>query len=228
MPDLIAWLTGSVTKTMPGAGGVLLCTACSFLFGLGIAWAYMFRNKHSRSLAVTLALLPMIVQLVIMLVNGNIGVGVAVAGSFSLVRFRSLPGNARDISCLFFAMAIGLATGMGYVFYALLFSLIVGGAYLLLTHSGFGQGDADLRVLRIAIPESLDYETLFDEVFAQFTAGAQLQQVRTTSMGSLYELTYHVRLKDASMPKAFLDALRCRNGNLNVMMSREMPNAEEL
>ena len=228
MSDFIFTITQSVTSTIPTIGAVLLCTVCSLVFGLGIAFAYMFRNKYSRSLALTLVLLPAVVQIVIMLVNGNLGAGVAAAGAFSLVRFRSLPGSARDIGCLFFAMAIGLATGRGYVFYAFLFLLIVGGAYLLLAQSRFGQRTADTRVLRITIPENLDYETLFDDIFAEFTASAELDQVRTTDMGSLYELTYFVRLKGASMPKAFLDELRCRNGNLTIALGRELVNGEEL
>jgi len=228
MPDFLSTVTQSVTRAMPGVGGVLLCTACSLVFGLGIAFAYMFRSRYSRSLAITLALIPAVVQIVVMLVNGNLGVGLATAGAFGLMRFRSLQGKAQEIACLFFAMAIGLATGMGYLLYALLFLLLVGGAYLLLTHSRFGQGNADLRVLRVAIPESLDYEALFDDVLAAYTAEAELQQVRTIDLGSLYELTYLVRLKGEAMPKASLDELRSRNGNLSVSLSRELRDGEAL
>ena len=228
MHEFFSQITQSVLYTTRSIGGVLLCTACSLLCGLGVAFVYMFRSRYSKSLAVTLALLPAIVQVVIMLVNGNLGAGVAAAGAFSLVRFRSLPGNARDIGCLFFAMAIGLATGMGYVFYALLFLLLIGGAYLLLSHGHFARKYADTRVLRITIPENLDYEALFDDVFARFTASAELDTVKTTNMGSLYELTYFVRLKGPAMPKAFLDELRCRNGNLNVSISREIREGEAL
>ena len=228
MPDFFFKITQSVINATPAIDGVLLCTVCSLAFGLGIAFVYMFRNPYSKSLAVTLAILPVLVQIVIMFVNGNVGAGVAVAGAFSLVRFRSLPGNARDIGCLFFAMAIGIATGMGYVFYALLFLLIVGGAYLLLTQSRFAQKNADMCVLRITIPENLDYENLFDDVFSNFTASAELDRVKTTNMGSLYELTYMVRLKGSAMSKAFLDELRCRNGNLNITLSRELRDEKEL
>jgi hypothetical protein len=207
---------------------MLLCTVCSLVFGLAVAFVYMFRNKHSKSLAVTLALLPATVQIVIMLVNGNIGAGVAVAGAFSLVRFRSIPGSARDIGSLFFAMALGLATGMGYLFYAFLFLLIVGGAHMLLSVSRFGQGGTDARVLRITIPENLDYDGMFDDLFEKYTRGTELNKVKTTNMGSLYELTYLVRLKGASIPKEFMDELRCRNGNLGILVSCEQRTREEL
>ncbi|MDR2197412.1 MAG: DUF4956 domain-containing protein [Coriobacteriales bacterium] len=225
VPD---FLTQSVTGGAPTLGGMLLCTVCSLVFGLAVAFVYMFRNKHSKSLAVTLALLPATVQIVIMLVNGNIGAGVAVAGAFSLVRFRSIPGSARDIGSLFFAMALGLATGMGYLFYAFLFLLIVGGAHMLLSVSRFGQGGTDARVLRITIPENLDYDGMFDDLFEKYTRGTELNKVKTTNMGSLYELTYLVRLKGASIPKEFMDELRCRNGNLGILVSCEQRTREEL
>ncbi|MDR2043224.1 MAG: DUF4956 domain-containing protein [Clostridium sp.] len=225
MLDLI---TQSVTNGTLSLGGLLLSTACSMILGVAVAAMYMYKNKFSKSLAVTLALMPAIVQIIIMLVNGNIGAGVAVAGAFSLVRFRSVPGNARDIGSLFFAMSLGFVTGMGYLFYAFLFFILIGGFNLILMKVRFGQTVGDMRVLRITIPENLDYEDLFDEVMQKYTVSAELDTVKTTNMGSLYELTYLVRMKSASMPKAFLDELRCRNGNLNIMLSREQQNGEEL
>ena len=198
------------------------------MLGLCVALVYMFKNRYSKGLALTLVLLPATVQMVIMLTSGNIGAGVATAGAFNLIRFRSLPGKARDISSLFFAMALGLATGMGYLFYAFIFVLLIGCASLILTGARFGQETSDNRVLRITIPENLDYDNLFEEIFAAYTKSAELTQVRTSNMGSLYELTYTVRLKSKSMPKMFLDDLRCRNGNLNIILSREQRNGEEL
>jgi hypothetical protein len=221
-------INGSVTGGTPSLGGLLICTVCSLVFGLAVSASYMFRNKYSKSLAMALALLPASVQIVIMLVGGNIGAGVAVAGAFSLVRFRSIPGNARDICALFFAMALGFVTGMGYIFYAFVFLLLIGGASLLLTACRFGQGRADTRVLRVVIPENLDYDGLFDDVLGKYTTSAELDRVKTTNMGSLYELTYSVRLKTDAMPKAFIDELRCRNGNLNILLSREQTGREEL
>ncbi|MDR1134662.1 MAG: DUF4956 domain-containing protein [Clostridiales Family XIII bacterium] len=221
-------ITGSVTNGVPSFGGFLICTICSLAFGLIVSLSYMFHNKYSKSLAVTLVLLPATVQIIIMLVNGNIGAGVAVAGAFSLVRFRSIPGSARDICSLFFAMALGFVTGMGYIFYAFTFMLLLSGASLLLTRLHYGQGATDTRVLRITIPESLDYDNLFDDVLVKYTRSAELDKVKTTNMGSLYELTYSIRLKTDLMPKAFIDELRCRNGNLNIMLGREQLGREEL
>ena len=188
----------------------------------------MVKNTYSKGFVVTLALLPAIVQVVIMMVNGNIGTGVAVAGAFSLVRFRSVPGNARDIVSIFFAMAVGLATGMGYLFYALLFLVIIGVVNVALLCSRFGDGKANVRTLKITVPENLDYEGLFDDLLQQYATSYTLEKVRTTNMGSLFELSYTVRLKGDMPPKAFLDALRCRNGNLNIAVSRPHTVKEEL
>lgn len=199
----------------------LICTASSLLLGIGTALAAQYRSRSTQSFAVTLAILPAVVQVVIMLVNGNLGAGVAVAGAFSLVRFRSAPGTAREIGALFLAMALGLATGMGYVALAFLFFLILAAAMLALTALKFGQPSAAERVLKITIPENLDYEGLFDDLFAQYTKSHELVRVKTSSMGTLYELEYRVTLPGESVPKDFLDALRCRNGNLNIVCGRE-------
>ena len=198
------------------------------LLGLGTALIYMHRSHYSKSFVITLALLPAMVQLVIMLVNGNLGTGVAVAGAFSLIRFRSVPGSAKEIGCIFFAMAIGLATGMGYLLFGFLFFLVVGAALLLLNATRFGESRQGDSLLRIVIPESLDYEGLFDDLFDQYTQAAELIRVKTTNMGSLYELTYQVRLKSPAAQKAFLDELRCRNGNLTISCGRLASDREEL
>jgi hypothetical protein len=225
VPDFI---NSSVINGTPTLAGLLLCTVCSLAFGLAVAGAYMYRNRYSNTMAVTLVILPAVVQVIIMLVNGNIGVGIAVAGAFSLIRFRSIPGNAREICCLFFGMAIGFVCGMGYLFYALMFLILIGGVCMLMARFGFGQGDERERTLRITIPESLDFDGLFDDLFEKYTSGAELERVRTTNMGSLYELTYTVRLKDKASPRAFLDELRCRNGNLSIMLGREKKDGWEL
>ena len=204
----------------------LICTAVSLLLGVGTALVSMYRSRTTQSFAVTLAILPAVVQLVIMLVNGNLGAGVAVAGAFGLVRFRSAPGTAkegtaREIGVLFLAMAIGLATGMGYVWLAVMAFAIVSAAMLLLTAVNFGGADEHERVLKITIPESLDYDGLFDDLFEKYTKSCVLERVKTSNMGTLYELTYRVTLPDDHAPKAFLDELRCRNGNLNIICGRE-------
>lgn len=200
----------------------LICTAVSLVLGIATALISMYRTKCSQSFAVTLAVLPAIVQTVIMLVNGNVGAGVAVAGAFSLVRFRSVPGTAREIGVIFLAMALGLATGMGYVVLAAVFFVIIAAVLFLLTKLGFGTRRTDERLLRITIPENLDYDGLFDDLFDTYTTAHTLERVKTANMGTLYELQYRVTLRDAQVPKAFLDALRCRNGNLNITCSREL------
>ncbi|MCL2267276.1 MAG: DUF4956 domain-containing protein [Treponema sp.] len=220
------FLNRSIINSGPTLQGMVICTIASLVFGLAIAGIYVFRNKYSKSLASTLVLLPAIVQVIIMLVNGNIGIGIAVAGAFSLIRFRSIPGTAREIGSLFFAMAIGFVTGLGYIFYAFVFLLIIGGVSLLLTRFSFGE-NGNIRYLKIKIPENLDYEGLFDEIFPKYTSSAELEKVKTVNLGSLFELTYAVRLKTSCLPKKFIDELRSRNGNLTIMLSRDI-NREEL
>lgn len=210
-------MLNSIIGTDLSLSAFLICTAASLVLGIGLAFVSQFRARSTQSFAVTLAILPMVVQVVIMLVNGNIGAGVAVAGAFSLVRFRSAPGTAREIGVLFLGMAIGLATGMGYVGLAALTFVIVSTALLALTALGLGQKDAGERLLKITIPEDLDYEGLFDDLFAQYTTSHTLVRVKTSNMGTLYELEYRVTLRSESIPKEFLDALRCRNGNLNIV-----------
>ncbi len=201
--------------------GFLICTAVSLVLGLATAGVAMYRSRCTQSFAITAAILPAVVQLVIMLVNGSVGVGVAVAGAFSLVRFRSVPGTAREIGVLFLSMAIGLATGMGYVALAALFFVVIAGMMLLLTALHFGERAAAERILRVTIPENLDYDGLFDDLLDEYTTGWTLDRVKTTHMGTLYELQYRITLRDKQVPKPFLDALRCRNGNLSIICGRE-------
>lgn len=198
-----------------------ICTAVSLILGIGVALVGMYRSRSTQSFGITLAVLPAVVQLVIMLVNGNLGAGVAVAGAFSLVRFRSAPGSAREISSLFLAMAIGLATGMGYVALACVSFVIISAVILLLTQLHFGEGRSYRRVLKITIPENLNYDGLFDDVFNKYLRSSSLTRVKTASMGTLYELEYSIVLPEERVPKEFLDEIRCRNGNLNIVCSRE-------
>ena len=210
----------SIIQTQITAQVFALCTAASLALGLGTALLCMYKSRYTQSFIITLAVLPAVVQVVIMLVNGNIGTGVAVAGTFSLVRFRSAPGTAREIGMIFLAMAIGLATGMGYVALAVFFFLIMALFVLVLTSLHFGGGDEHERELKITIPETLDYDGLFDDLFEKYTRSARLERVKTTNMGTLYELHYRVVLKTERIPKEFLDELRCRNGNLNIVCGR--------
>lgn len=210
----------SIISTQITLPTFLICTAVSLVLGILTALVYMFRSRCSQSFAVTLAILPAIVQAVIMLVNGNIGAGVAVAGAFSLVRFRSAPGTAKEIGAIFLAMAIGLATGMGYVTLAVLFFIILAASMLILSLLKFGDTNQSERTLKITIPENLDYDGIFDDLFAQYTKKAALEKVKTSNMGTLYELEYKIVLRDEEIPKAFIDEIRTRNGNLNITCSK--------
>lgn len=203
--------SGQITGT-----AFLVTLGLALLLGIGTALLCMYKNKYSQSFAVTLAMLPATVAVVIMLVNGNIGAGVAVAGGFSLVRFRSAAGTAREIGMIFLAMTLGLALGMGYVGLAVCFFLVMAVFTAVLTTVDFGGRKDGERTLKISIPESLDYEGLFDDLFAEYTDRSELDKVKTTNMGTLYELTYRIVLKDAAKTKEFLDELRCRNGNLTI------------
>lgn len=206
----------------------LLCTAASLAVGALIAFVASFKSRTSKGFAITLALMPAMVQMVILLVNGNLGTGVAVMGAFSLVRFRSVPGNAREIGCIFLAMAVGLANGMGYVGVGAVFTFIVGGALLLYTLSPFGEPNRAEKELKITIPEGLDYTGVFDDLFEKYTSKWNLEQVRTTNMGSLYKLDYRIMLKDSTKEKEFLDEIRCRNGNLDIVCGRVAYGKDEL
>ena len=213
-------LNSIVTATEITLPAFLICTLVSLALGVCVALLCMYKNRYSQTFALTIAMLPAVVQIVIMLVNGNIGAGVAVAGAFSLVRFRSAPGNAREIGMIFLAMALGLATGMGYVVLAVIFFLIMAVFTLILTSLRFGTGRDSERSLKITIPENLDYDGLFDDLFERFTSSCELERVKTTNMGTLYELDYKIMLRDEHSTKNFIDELRCRNGNLNIVCGK--------
>lgn len=208
----------SAAMTLPE---FLICMFTAIALGVLTALVFTFCGHHSGSWIQSLALLPPVVTLVIMMVNGNIGAGLAVAGTFALVRFRSVPGSAKEIAGLFMAVAIGLACGMGYAGYAALFFLIMALLIVVLDRLRFGEVNNLNRQLKIVIPENLDYEGLFDDLFAKYTLSHELTRVRTTNMGTLYELSYHIRLRDVRQSKAFMDDIRCRNGNLDVICGKE-------
>ena len=209
------------------AEGFLLAALSALAAGLIIAFAYMFRSVYTRGFAVTLALLPVVVQAVICVVNGNLGTGVAVMGAFSLVRFRSAPGSSREITLIFLAMCAGLATGMAYAGYALAATAAVCLLMVALYRLPLGDRLSPLY-LRVTIAEDLDYTGVFDDLFDRYTRRHRMEGVKTTNMGSLFELRYTVTLRDPRQEKAFLDELRCRNGNLTVSLTRNAPAHEEL
>ena len=185
----------------------------SVALGLGIALVYRKISGEGGTMISALTVLPFLVQLVILLVNGNLGAGVAVAGAFSLVRFRSAPGSARDIMAIFLAMTVGLCCGMGYCTLAVLAAVVT---CILLLLQGRQEADADARDIRVTIPENLDYNDLFSDLFAEYTTASKLLRVKTVNMGSLYSLHYRVTLRNAGREKELLDAMRCRNGNLEI------------
>lgn len=194
--------------------------AAGTALGLGIITSliYMFRSYCSKNFAVTLALLPPIVTMLIIMVNGNLGTGIAVVGVFSLVRFRSQPGNAREILAIMLSMAIGLACGTGYITFAIFGAILISVVWLILFTTPFG--NTAKKELKIEIPENLDYEGLFDDIFKEFTTKNEVITVKTVQMGSVYELRYHISLKKNKSEKAFIDAIRARNGNLPVACGR--------
>ncbi len=202
-----------------------LCMGAAFLCGLMVAFAAAFKNRASKGFLISLVMLPIIVHTVIAMVNGNIGTGVAVMGAFSLVRFRSVPGKAKDIASIFLAMTSGLACAAGFVGIALIFTFVAAAVMVLLSLIPWGEKHSELR---ITVPESLRYVHEFDDLFAEYTSSHRLTKAKTTAMGSLYKLTYRVKLKDAEKSQEFIDKLRCRNGNLEISLSDAVDNPEEL
>lgn len=212
---------GSFTAAQLG-----IVTVTSLICGLIISMAYSIRNKCSRSFTTTLIMLPAIVELVIILVNGNIGAGVAVAGAFSLVRFRSAPGKGQEITGIFLSMAVGLATGMGYIGVAILFTLVISAINLMLNLVNIGGNEEYHRILKITVPENLDYEGRFEDIFDKYLSNYTYEEVKTANMGSLYKLTLSVALKSGVSTKSMIDEIRTRNGNLDISLGRQIDNMD--
>lgn len=208
----------------------LLCVGSALAIGLILAFCYMYRTRYTKGFVAALALLPAVVCVVIMMVNGNVGTGVAVAGAFSLVRFRSVPGSAKEICLIFLAMGTGLVVGMGYIGYAFLFAVVLGAMTMLYSRMSFGsKKKASLyKTLHITIPEDLDYSDVFEPIIRDYSCEYELTQVKTTNMGSLFKLTYNLTLKNPSKEKELIDKLRCRNGNLEISVSKQETTAGEL
>lgn len=220
-------LDGSTAGNL-SPNGFGLCMIGGLAVGLLIAGLYTFKTKYTKGFFMTLVTLPAAVAMVIMMVNGSVGTGVAVAGAFSLIRFRSVPGTAKEISAIFLAMGAGLAVGLGYIGLAFLFAILVSAVNIALTASKIGEQNKAHKTLQITMPEHLDYGSVFDEVFLKYVASYQLQGVKTASMGSLFKLTYDIELKEDGKEKEFIDALRCRNGNLEISLNRSISQGLEL
>ncbi len=207
----------------------LICLAAALLLGVFLAFAYAFRGRATKSFVITLTLLPSAVSMVVMLVNGNLGAGVAVAGAFSLIRFRSSPGTAREIVSIFLTMCVGLAIGMGFIGYAALFAVIMGLILLILNLMGvWDKRFSKEKILRVTIPEDLNYTEIFEDIFQEYTSKHETISVKTTNMGSMFKLTYQIMLKDQSREKQFIDDLRCRNGNLEISITDKGESNEQL
>lgn len=231
MPDILfRGLFDSDLTSVISVGAFLLCMGVSLVIGLVIALCYMYHTRYTKSFVVTLALLPAVVCVVIMMVNGNVGTGVAVAGAFSLVRFRSVPGTAKEICTLFLSMGAGLIAGMGYLGFAVLFTAVMCLIFFLYNRLDFGASkNADAyKTLTVTIPEDLDYTGIFDDIFEKYTSAHELIAVKTTNMGSMFRVTYHVTLCDPVQEKEMIDKLRCRNGNLEIAVSRQETSVAEL
>lgn len=211
-------------------GRFLLCMMTALAIGLLLAYSCRYQGRYTKSFLVTLMLLPAVVCTIIMMVSGSVGAGVAVAGAFSLVRFRSAPGTGREITMLFLAMGAGLIVGMGYLAFALLFAVIMSVMNVLYNRVDFGEKEnaQRYRTLSITIPESLDYSGVFDEVLRHYATDYTLTRVKTTNMGSMFRLSYDLTLREGANEKELIDHLRCRNGNLEIMLSMQESAPAEL
>ena len=216
------------TDTAVDPAMMLLAIGVSLLLGLVVAKVYQFKTVYSKSFVMSLALLPTLIAIVIFLVNGSLGAGVAVMGAFSLIRFRSAPGGAKELVSIFLVMTIGIAIGMGYLVFATVFTLIMSLAMLLLEVVNFGQMKHSMRQLTVVVPESLDYESIFDDIFNKAANHIELANVKTSDMGSLFKLKYIIQLNGRMTEKELIDALRTRNGNLEIAISRYITKENEL
>ena len=228
--NLFKGLFDTDSTTVISVTDFLLCIFVSLVIGILMTFAYMYRTRYTKSFVVTLALLPAVVCVVIMMVNGNVGAGVAVAGAFSLVRFRSVPGTAKEICTLFLAMGAGLIAGMGYLGFAILFTVLMCLMFVLYNRLDFGtkKNSKKFKTFTITIPEDLDYTGIFDDIFSEFTVAHDLTCVKSTNMGSMFKLTYNVILRDVTREKEMIDKIRCRNGNLEITVSNQVTVGTEL
>lgn len=230
MPNLFKSLFDTNASNSISVDSFFICFAVALVLGGVLVVGYTIKSKFTKSFAITLAVLPAVVCVVIMLVNGNIGAGVAVAGAFSLVRFRSAPGSAKEIVAIFIAMCTGLLLGMGYIAYAAIFSVVMAGILIVLNVIKVWDRKSSRKekTLLVTIPEDLNYTEVFDDIFKEFTSSYETVSVKTTNMGSMFKLKYHIILKEAAREKQFIDELRCRNGNLEIMITNREDVINEL
>lgn len=206
----------SIITEHSGTSAKILCLEVALILGVVISMVYMYTGKYTRNFVQTIAVLPVLVAVVMTMVNGSVGTSVAVLGAFGLVRFRSMQGTSREILYIFFAMAIGLSTSRGYIYFSVLYVFVVSFVLYLMFKYSFGEQKGDEKQLRITIPENLDYEGIFDDIFQSYTIESKLMRVKTTNLGSMYEITYYITMRPFCSEKKMIDEIRCRNGNLNI------------
>ena len=209
-------------------GQFLIAVLASMVLGFVVSIYYMFRNTYSKSFVPSLILIPAIECVVIIMINGNMGAGIAVAGSFALIRFRSARGSAKDLTAIFMAMTIGIICGTGYIGIAVLFTLIVCAVRMFLSFVKYGECDGQMRYLKITVPENLNYDEAFEEVLDNYCSSYEIEKVKTLSLGSLFRVDYSIVMKDTSKIKAMIDDLRIRNNNLEIVCGKEAVSKEEL
>mgnify|MGYP001049379938 CR=1 FL=1 len=212
----------SNTSSNVSLSSILICTGVSVILGFMIAFTHMKTSKYSKNFLITLVVLPVLVQVIMMMVNGNLGTSVAIAGAFSLIRFRSIPGTSKEILSVFFAMTVGIITGMGYVVFGGIITVIVCFVIFIFHVIPLFNVDHKERILKVTVPENLDYTSMFNEIFDQYTKSATLEQVKTTNMGSLFDLSYRIVLNPGTNEKEFIDEIRIKNGNLKIILSHPM------
>lgn len=206
----------------------LICMAAAIILGFVISFTYIKTGAYSKNFCRTLVIMPVLISAVMILVNGNLGTSVAVLGAFSLVRFRSLQGTSRDISFILFTMTIGLATSMGYIKFAVILTVVICAIIFFLAGVNYGEKKSLEKELRITIPENLDYNGIFDDIFSKYLKKVTLVSVKTTNLGSMYEICYSINLYDEKQEKEMIDEIRCKNGNLNIVCGRLNYSQEEL
>jgi hypothetical protein len=218
--------SGQSGETLFSLVELLASLGTSFAIGLLISFVYARTHRSktpSQGFMLTLVLLPAVVAVIILLVGNNVARAFSLAGAFSIIRFRSAPGDPKDITYVLFSMAVGLASGMGFLLCAAVVGLALCAALVLLEVCKYGKAGRNARLLKITVPENLNFKGAFEEALEKYTLSADLQKIKTADLGSVYELSYAVVTKDGVDEKDFIDALRCHNGNMNISLTLDVP-----
>lgn len=200
----------------------IIVLAVSIILGVVISLVYMYTNKKNGyvpSFIVTLIMLPIIISIIILLVGNNVARAFSLAGAFSIIRFRSNPGDPKDLSYVFLTLAVGLACGMGYVGYAVIFTVVLSLVLIIVQKLGYGEAKTKSMQLKVLVPENLNYDEVFNDILDEYTLNWKLQTVKTKEFGALFQVTYQIQIKPFVSGKEFIDKLRTRNGNLEVSLT---------